>query len=322
MVALAPSACGAKRMTSVDIGIATYRRPALLAQLLESLVKVTVPSGCRLRVLVADNDPGGSAYDVVQDARGSAPWAIEYQVVVARGISHARNWVLAATMADYLAFVDDDERVPPGWLVAMLGGIERHGVDILFGPVTAELPPDAPEWARKHPAFGCLPGRAVRGVPFGRTGNVLLKSRVVRAPGLQFDPGYGLTGGEDTEFFHRAGLAGHTVAWCEEATVFEAVTSERLRLGWVLRRGFRGGQVHTRVFLADRPGPRCVAHAFGRVVLIAGAAVVLPVLVLLDLPRAVRVLTRAAGWLGQVITLIAPRWWYQGYATAGDHPLR
>ena len=59
---------GSQAMTSIDIGICTFRRPELRETLI-SLFALAVPSGVTIRLLVADNDGQPSAKALVDELR-------------------------------------------------------------------------------------------------------------------------------------------------------------------------------------------------------------------------------------------------------------
>src|SRR3954468_18360158 len=62
-----------------------------------------------------------------------------------RGLNAARNAGVRATSGELIAFTDDDVRVPPGWLRALVEGARRHpGADAFGGPIRARLEGPAP----------------------------------------------------------------------------------------------------------------------------------------------------------------------------------
>lgn len=60
-------------------------------------------------------------------------------------------------------------------------------------------------------------------------------------------------GGEDTDVIHRLARSGARFVWSKQAVVFEEVTDSRMRLAFWLRRAFRGGFRHTRVYGLGSP---------------------------------------------------------------------
>jgi histidinol-phosphate phosphatase family protein len=119
-------------VTVADIVIPTIGRPSLGA-LLSSLA----PERERLggRVLVVDDRAGGPPLPV-------PAWA-EIVRGRARGPAAARNDGIRAAAAAWVAFLDDDVRVVPGWADALLADIAAAGEDVagIQGMVDVPLPP-------------------------------------------------------------------------------------------------------------------------------------------------------------------------------------
>jgi hypothetical protein len=226
------------------VAVLTYRRtdwlPALLAELAAQAGTVVPRAG----VVVVDNDPGGSAAEVVGD------WAdrgVRYVHEPRPGISAARNRALAeAHGADLLVFLDDDEMPSPGWLEHLVGAWTRWRPAAVAGPVPAVFLGAADRWVSGSGAFDRrrLPtGTSVHGAG---AGNLLLDLRQVEVMGLRFDERFGLTGGEDTLFTHELVHRGGEIRWCDEAEAIEFIPADRLTRTWVLRRSFRSGSSWSR----------------------------------------------------------------------------
>ncbi|EHR70149.1 glycosyl transferase [Burkholderiales bacterium JOSHI_001] len=227
-------------MTTVDICIATYKRAEWLKQLLDSLADQDLPEATRMRAIVVDNDPAESGRAVVERF-ASDRLQVVYFTQQVKNISLTRNVALDHAEADWLALVDDDEFVPRHWLSTLLACQRRFEADAVFGPVGGLLPADAPAWIRSGGFFDPQVRSTGSVLPFGACNNALLSKRLLRN-GIRFDPRFGLTGGEDTHFFHRLSSQGARLIWCQEAQVSEHLPAARLSLGWILRRQFRGGQ--------------------------------------------------------------------------------
>lgn len=129
----------------VDIGICTYRRPAVVATL-KSLFEMDIPHGVSVRLIVADNDAEPSAQASIDKLRETSPFEITYVHCPKSNISIARNACLSACEADYLAFIDDDETAPREWLSELLKTAQETGAEAVLGPVTAIYKPNAPGW--------------------------------------------------------------------------------------------------------------------------------------------------------------------------------
>jgi succinoglycan biosynthesis protein ExoM len=236
----------------IDVCIATLRRAGELRRLLDSLA-TQENCGARVRVVVVDNDPEGSAGEVAETFRRVVNAEVLYAIEPRRGISAARNRALALVDADYVAFIDDDEIASPGWLKALLATLKTTGADGVFGPSAPVLPADAPAWSRRLPMFERPQLKTGTSVPHGATNNVMLRVRVLRDPQARFDDAFGLTGGEDVDFFTRLASRGAKFVWCDEAEVFEPVPRSRLNEEWVLTRSYRSGQTVYRLFVAPLP---------------------------------------------------------------------
>jgi succinoglycan biosynthesis protein ExoM len=287
---------------AIDVCIATFRRPGLLAALLEALPAQAWP-GLALRLIVVDNDARASAYPVAAAFRLRHALPLVYQTEPVQNIALARNRALALATAPCIVFIDDDETPAPGWLRALYDCLHARQADAVFGPVHSVLPARAPAWSR---ASFSKPALAT-GTPlsYGGAGNVMLHRRVLAGGGPWFDPAFGLTGGEDTDWFYRLHLAGRRLVWCAEAAASEPVAPARLQLGWALRRAFRGGQTYYRV-VVRRYAPLRGALWFAlKVLQLLGAALALPLLLCLHREAAAALLLRAAGAGGQLARCLA-----------------
>lgn len=234
---------GTAAKTTVQVLICTYRR-AHLAQTLASLGAQDLPDGLLLSVVVADNDTTPSAADLIARARGTFPYPLRYLHAPARNISIARNAGLALADADWVAFLDDDETAPPGWIAALLARAHRTGADAVFGPAIAIYPPGAPRWMVALDLHSNRPERRHGRVLTGHTCNALLRWRGTPWQGLRFDPARGRSGGEDTAFFFAAARIGARFEAAPDAPVHEDVAPSRLRFGWLVLRRYRMGQSH------------------------------------------------------------------------------
>lgn len=260
-------------MTRVAIGVTTFRRPAMLAGLLDSLIGLRLPRDSCVQpiVVVVDNDAGASARAVVESRIAALPWPVHYVIEARRGISHGRNCVVSEALrgdAEHVAFIDDDETATPGWLAELLRVRERYGADVVEGPVLPRYAPDVPEWVRRGGFFEEERWATGTRRPAAKSGNVLITRRLLEGESRPFDPQLGLSGGEDTAFFLRASRAGARIVWADGAVVEEYVPVERANIGWILRRAFRGGNGYVWCERAvGGPGWRWVraAKACGRI---------------------------------------------------------
>ena len=221
----------------ISVCILTYARPKLLGRCLESLQHQQC-SGFAYSVLVVDNDANESARGTVELARRKYPVALRYCVEPVRSISLARNRAVAESRADFVAFIDDDERAEQTWLSRLFATLVRYSSDGVLGPVLPDFEAEPPKWLVKsglcdRESFET--GTRLVNPKFMRTGNVLFARRIVAGEKLPFDPKFGRTGGEDTDFFSRMLRAGRAFTWCNEARVHESVPAERQKRSYFVR---------------------------------------------------------------------------------------
>ena len=234
-------AVGPERMAKIDICICTFRR-AFLAETLRSVAKLEI-GGHSIRIIIADNDHTASARDLVDGLRAQFPFAIAYVHAPAANICVARNACLDHAEGDFVAFVDDDEIVTPGWLVALVDQAKKTGAAAVLGPVRALYGDDAPRWMREGDFHSTLPVFVGGTIRTGYTCNVLIHWCTPYS-NLRFDLALGKSGGEDTVFFYQLAALGGTIDYAPEALVEEPVPAERASMAWLMRRRLRFGQTH------------------------------------------------------------------------------
>jgi succinoglycan biosynthesis protein ExoM len=229
----------------VTVCIPTYRRPALLRRcLLEAGRQET--DGFAYNIVVVDNDRDESARTVVEGLRLRLSVEIAYHVEPVQSISLTRNRAVAASDGELIAFMDDDEFPGPTWLVELVGAYQRYGADGVLGPVVPFYSVKPPRWLQKSGLCdrATFPtGTLLRNSRYLRTGNVLLARRLFDPGEQPFAPSFGLTGGEDVDFFERMLRRGRSFVWCQEAPVHEEVPGERQRRMYFVRRALLRGVV-------------------------------------------------------------------------------
>lgn len=283
--------------THIDVCIATFKRPAMLLDLLASLLAQDL-DGIVMRIIVIDNDSDQSARAAVDNFRAAHPVEIVYDVEPRQNIALARNRALQHVRSEYFAFVDDDESVCSIWLRALLESLNRHAADIAFGPLIRTLPATAPGWAARY--FNRTRRRTGETVQFGATNNVLARRAILEDGKYRFDPAFGLTGGEDTDFFYRQHLSGRRLIWCDEAIATEPVAEARMTLTWVRRRGFRGGQTYQRIFVARYPAAKKVGWFVLKTAQLLGGVLAAPIVRCVSYPSYIALTVRIAAASGQL----------------------
>jgi glycosyltransferase involved in cell wall biosynthesis len=173
-------------------------------------------------------------------------------------VAFARNAGVLAAEGELIAFLDDDEEAPPGWLAALLKVQADYDADAVFGPVRAR----APAQVRRHRAyleqFFSRLSRADAG-PIARyygCGDSLVRRAALPDPRAPFSDARNHTGGEDDLLFGQMKACGARFAWAPDAWVWEDPIPERLTLRYTLLRAFSYGQGPTSHCAAKDPPDR------------------------------------------------------------------
>lgn len=233
---------------SIDICIATFKRPQLLKELLESIETQAFEGLGQFRIIVVDNDSAESAREIVACFKSTSNPSVIYDVEPVQNIALARNRALKHARADFVVFIDDDEFATPGWLEQLVSTAKTYEADVVFGPVLPLLPDNAPDWIVQSGFFE-RPRQATGAArKHGATGNTIVNRQALKKSGFQFNPDFGLTGGSDTELFFKMYNEGYKLIWCDTAMLYERIPLERMRVKWIIRRAFRGGQTYARIF--------------------------------------------------------------------------
>jgi succinoglycan biosynthesis protein ExoM len=239
----------------ISICICTFRRPALLDQLLAALTEQPC-DGLRVEVVVVDNDPAGSAAAVLRDWQARFPMPLHARHESTPNIAQARNAAVHTAQGQWVLFIDDDEAPDQDWIRKLVATQRNTDADAVFAPVLPRYLPDTPDWIRRGDFFQRR--RFATGTVIGssdaRTGNVLIRRSKLMALAGPFDAAFGRTGAEDTMLFRDMLAQGARFVWCDEATVSEEVPAQRANLNWLLRRSYRLGQTYVLAEIARLQG--------------------------------------------------------------------
>ena len=229
----------------VSICMCTYKRDSL-EKTLDSVVTQKLPEGYELEVVVVDNDveqSGRAACEAYQQKSLSVP--VRYFTNSVRNLSEVRNSTMEHAQGQLLAFIDDDEWASDDqWLSKMIATMEKHQADIIFGPVVVHYPVGSPEWIVDGDMFGKDSHPHESRQKKGATSNALMRALWVKEKAFRFDPYFGKSGGEDTDFFHRIYKAGGRLVYDATATVEETVEPHRLNFEYIKKQNIRIGQTH------------------------------------------------------------------------------
>jgi glycosyltransferase involved in cell wall biosynthesis len=192
-------------------------------------------------IVVADNDQARSAQAAVEEMRRVCAASIKYCVEPARNIALARNKAVENVEGTYIALIDDDEFPSPAWLLTLFKTCNDYKVDGVLGPVKRHFEETPPAWFQKSRIYDRKVNPTGKLVQWkeARTGNALLKSRILAGEASPFRPQF--RAGEDQDFFRRKTEQGYVFIWSADAVVFETIPPARWKRGYILRKAMLQG---------------------------------------------------------------------------------
>lgn len=247
-------------MRDVAVIIPTLRRPGSLERALRSVFEQAGSLHRVAAIVVADNDPDGSAAPLIERLRAEAPVPLTYAHASIPGVATARNVALAATDATLIAFLDDDEAASPGWLAALLSAQTQTGADVVFGPIRGRVPENTGWTTAYLERFFGRDGPRETGLTddIHGCGNSLMV-RATALPGeAPFDVAMNETGGEDDRLFTALSARGGRFGWAADAWADEFAPPHRATLTYALTRAFAYGQSPTQLAADRRDWPGVV----------------------------------------------------------------
>jgi len=242
----------------VTVMIPTQRRPHGLAVAVRSVCAQEGVDFAGLELVVVDNDQAPSAQGTVAELAGQAPFPVHYVHEPRPGVAHARNAGMAKASGELIAFLDDDEEAPAGWLAALLAAQARYQADVVFGPVRARAPASVTAHRDYLERFFSRLGPAEAGIidHYYGCGDSLLRRAALPDPLAPFAVERNHIGGEDDMLFGHMKAGGARFAWEPAAWVWEDPVPDRLSLDYTIRRAFAYGQGPTSHCAAAVPPDR------------------------------------------------------------------
>ena len=209
---------------------------------------------CPIEVLVID-DGSVTPYERELEGLGaSSSWDLRFIRTEGIGLNAGRNLAMSESRTEWVAFLDDDVYVAPGWARALIGAQGRRGVVGVAGRITVCFEAPVPDWLDEDEYAGYLSKldlgteRRVGAIePYGA--NFALSTAAWRALGGFFvgadRNGSSLVSGGETEFFQTLIERGHDVLYEPAAEVRHRFGAERLNLEYFQRRAFGQGVTDT-----------------------------------------------------------------------------
>ena len=231
----------------ISVCICTFKRPHMLSNLLSKLQDQVTEDRFTYSAVVVDNDANKTALDTVTNWKNKSSIQIDYFCEPEQNIALARNKAVANAKGNFIAFIDDDEFPDKNWLINLFKTLNQYRCAGVLGPVKPYFETAPPEWIIKGKICerkSYPTGTILKKPDETRTGNVLFNKAICRNQEKPFNPEFGLTGGEDVDFFDRMMKRKLTFVWCNEAFVYEIVPPDRFKRTFYLKKALLRGEVN------------------------------------------------------------------------------
>lgn len=244
---------------SITILICTHNRAGLLSKALASLNAAQRPVSAYVDILVVPNACDDATHQLLRDYQeavdvtGDLP--MRFVEEPKPGKSHALNRGMVELASQWVAIVDDDQRVAPDFLVQIEEAIGKLPLaSMLCGRILPDWNGAEPAWVHDTGPYRVYPlpiprqdfGESPREIdlrgPIPGGGNQIVKVDLLRQLGgfsTELGPqGHDLGGGEDTDFMLRALRIGARLWYVPEVVQFHHVDTARLTLSYMLRKAY------------------------------------------------------------------------------------
>ncbi|SDQ15259.1 glycosyltransferase family 2 protein [Pseudovibrio sp. Tun.PSC04-5.I4] len=245
------------------ISVCTRGRSNMLLDCISSISRILPTEALQVEVLVCDNNT--LEMDTADKAilKSAITHTFHYTHEARAGIPFARNAAIEKALTlcpDWIAFIDDDERIDDDWLVLIAEAMKKWPATVYHG-WTQSTPEDleAP-WAFQVARNKRAAGTKMRSAG---TDNVVFCSSLVQTMpagnGLRFDENMRFSGGSDLDFFYRVTDLGHSIIWVPEAIAREKIPLARLTFQYQIRRSYSVAAAQTYI-TRKRLGTRSYAR--------------------------------------------------------------
>jgi glycosyltransferase involved in cell wall biosynthesis len=209
-------------LPTVTAIVPTFNRAVPLADTLRTLIAQDYPPHL-LDIVIVDNSSSDDTEDVVSAANDGSPFRIRYYRKENRGPAASRNYAIARSDGDVLAFTDSDCQVPRDWVRTAVGHL-GPGIGFVAGPVRPVNHPD------RTPSFFAHQIDHKSEDYIYATANIFYRRDVVERLG-GFNESFGAypwgtpVGGEDTDLAWRVKRSGLLSRFVPEVAVYHEATT-------------------------------------------------------------------------------------------------
>ena len=244
---------------AISVVICTQNRADLLASVMQTLCAQRLPTTC-FEIIVVDNDSKDHTRLIAEDycRRYSN---VRYSVESSRGLSYARNRGWREAHGAYVAYIDDDCKVPTQWLNVAHEIISQIGPAAFGGPYYPFYNSPKPYWWKdRYGAFEqSQESRSLRPREYLRGGNIFIR-RDVLDDLSGFNDTLGMADqklgyGEETHLQKRIReiMPDECIYYDSTLYVYHLVRPEKMTLPWALKSFFVNGRSSYHIYRDDNP---------------------------------------------------------------------
>ena len=240
-------------MIRLSLVIATYNRAESLITALTSVVEQSAPKSEWECVVVNNNSTDNTAERFKAFAEAYPDVQLRMVNEARQGLSFARNRGIGESVGEYIAIIDDDERIAPEFISSYIALFDTTPDAVAAGgPIVAEYPSGKPRWMShftERPIANTMYfGDKVCLFPAGRIpggGNMAIRRSAIRRYGV-FDTSLGyvgdkLIGGEECDLFERLQIAEAKYYYVPGAVMYHIITKEKLTQEYLSRLSYNVG---------------------------------------------------------------------------------
>jgi glycosyltransferase involved in cell wall biosynthesis len=244
---------------SISVVICTYNRAELLANSLQTICEQTINKS-DYEVLVVDNNSQDSTPNLTKTFCRNYP-NIRYFLEKRQGLSHARNRGWQEAKGLYVAYVDDDCKMPIQWLKIAMKIIDRIAPAAFGGPAYAFYNSPKPYWWKD--SYGTYQQsqvpRPLRALEYLKGNNIFFRRDVLE--GMDgFDARLGMSDKnlgyhEETELQIRIrdSMPNELIYYDPELHVYHLVRPETMTWRWILNSCLASGRYSYNAFQSLNP---------------------------------------------------------------------
>ncbi len=240
-------------MLRLSLIVATYNRSASLIRALESVAEQDAPTSEWECIVVNNNSTDDTQERFTEFVAAHPDVNVRMVTELRQGLSFARNRGIRESEAEYIAIIDDDERISPNFITSYISLFDNTpDAAAAGGPIVAEYPSGRPRWMShftERPVANTMYfGDKVREFPDGRIpggGNMAMRRSAVRRYGV-FDTSLGyvgesLVGGEESDLFERLRIAEAKYYYVPTAVMYHIIPTEKLTAEYLKRLSYNIG---------------------------------------------------------------------------------